>query len=122
MSIRFFRCAVLYSLFGISMGIYMGAAQDFSIKGIHVHANLAGWVSMAVMGLIYRSFPAMAQSKLATVHFWLHNIGLPLMLAGIYGVWHEFARFGKISVSVGSLMVALAFVTFAINVWKNARD
>jgi ABC-type antimicrobial peptide transport system permease subunit len=121
MRLLFLRSAVIYSLIGISLGIFMGITHDFANKSVHVHANLAGWVSMALFGLIYGVYPAMAQSKLAKIHFWLHNAGMPFMLAGIYGIWHQQA-FGEPVVGVGSLLVAIGFVLFAFNLWKNAKE
>ena len=114
------RCATVYALLGISLGIAMGIQHDFVNRGVHVHANLVGWVSMAVMALGYRVFPRLTQSKLASVQFWAHNLGLPIMLLGLYGVLHGLA-FGEPCVGIGSLVVAVAFVSFAINVWRNAE-
>lgn len=113
------RCAVLYALFGISLGIVMAASHDFANKGLHVHINLVGWVSMAVMAMAYHAFPAMDGSVLAKVQFWLHNLGLPLMAYGIYAIMHGLPMAEPI-VGSGSLIVALAFVAFAANVWLNA--
>lgn len=112
------RCAVLYALLGISMGIGMAASGDFTNKGVHVHLNLVGWVSMAVMAIAYQVFPRMANHVLAKAQFWLHNVGLPLMIAGIYGLLHHLPMAEPV-VGVGSLTVALAFVAFALNVWLN---
>ena len=50
---------------------------------MHVHANLLGWVSMALMGLVYRGFPSAAASRLAAWHFVLYQAALPVMLGGL---------------------------------------
>jgi len=115
------RCAVLYALLGIGIGIVMAAQHDFTNKGVHVHVNLLGWVSMALMGVVYQVFPGMARSALAKVHFWLHNLGLPLMVVGIYAVMHQWAMAEPI-VGSGSVLVALGFVAFASNAWLNAGE
>lgn len=115
---RFLRIAVLYALFGIGLGVYMGASGQFLNRGIHVHANLVGWVSMAVMGIIYRLYPQLQQSRWAAVHFWLHNGGLPLMLLGLYGLLHGYG-WGEPLTGIGSLLVALAFLSFALNLLRN---
>lgn len=115
---RFLRIAVLYALFGIGLGVYMGASGQFLNRGIHVHANLVGWVSMAVMGIIYRLYPQLQQNRWATVHFWLHNSGLPLMLLGLYGLLHGYG-WGEPLTGIGSLLVALAFLSFAFNLLRN---
>lgn len=115
------RCAVLYALLGIGIGIVMAATHDFTNKSVHVHVNLLGWVSMALMGLAYQVFPGMARSALAKVHFWLHSLGLPVMVVGIYAVMHQWPTAEPI-VGSGSVAVALGFVAFAINAWLNASD
>ncbi|HET8869544.1 MAG TPA: hypothetical protein VFM48_03795 [Aquabacterium sp.] len=113
------RCAVLYALIGILMGVVMAASGDFQNKGIHVHLNLVGWVSMGLMALAYKIFPDMADSIWAKVQFVAHNLGLPLMGAGIYAIVHRLPMAEPV-VGTGSMIVAVAFVAFAINVWRNA--
>lgn len=120
MSVRFLRLAVIYALIGIGFGIYMAATHDFANKAVHVHANLVGWVSLAIMGMAYHAFPAMAQSALAKAHFWLHNLGLPVMLLGIFLIYNGQMQAGEPMAGIGSTIVALGFVAFAINVWLNA--
>lgn len=115
---RFLRIAVLYALFGIGLGVYMGASGQFLNRGIHVHANLVGWVSMAVMAIVYRLYPQLQQSRWASSHFWLHNGGLPLMLLGLYGLLHGYG-WGEPLTGIGSLLVALAFLCFALNLLLN---
>ena len=115
---RFLRLAVLYALFGIGLGVYMGATGQFLNRGIHVHANLVGWVSLALMGMSYQLFPQLAAHWLARLHFWLHNLGLPLMLLGLYGLFHG-QPWGEPLTGVGLLVVALAFLSFGLNVlWR----
>jgi hypothetical protein len=116
MAERLLRCAVVYALLGIGMGILMAASHDFSSKGVHVHINLLGWVSMALRALVYRAFPQMAASPLARLQFWLHNLGLPLMMVGLYQLLHGQTAAEPL-VGVGSVIVALAFVAFAANAW-----
>lgn len=116
MAERLLRCAVLYALLGIGMGVVMGITHDFSSRGVHVHVNLLGWVSMALMALVYRAFPRMAEHPLARVQFWLHNIGLPVMMVGLYQLLHGHPE-AEPAVGVGSVIVALAFLAFALNAW-----
>ncbi len=121
MSTQLLRCAVVYALFGIGLGVYMSASHNFIDRPIHVHANLAGWVSMALMAMVYRTWPATGRNKLATAQFWLHNLGLPVMLLGIFGVVRQQA-FGIPCAALGSIVVAAAFAVFAFNVWRHAAE
>lgn len=120
--IRCIQLAAFYALFGIAIGIMMSASHDFSQKTLHAHANLAGWVSLGLMGLIYLALPALTKSRLAAAHFWLHNLGLPAMLFGVYLIYAGQAASGEPFAKIGSTVTALAFLCFALNVWKNARS
>lgn len=121
MSLRFIRMATVYAVIGICLGVYMGATQHFEAKAVHVHALLAGWLSLAVMGLIYRAFRAM-DNRWATAHFWLHNLGLPVMLVGVFLIYHGQPADGGPIAGLGSAVLALGFLAFVVNVWLNARD
>lgn len=119
--IRCVQLAALYLLLGIGVGILMSASHDFAQKSLHAHINLAGWVSLAIMGLVYIALPALAQSRLAQAHFWLHNLGVPLMLYGVYLIYAGQPANGEPFAKFGSMLTAASFLCFALNVWRNAR-
>ncbi|MYL32002.1 cytochrome-c oxidase [Pontibacillus yanchengensis] len=114
MGIPFLKMAVVYFLVGIGYGIYMDMTQDFDLKGAHAHINLAGWVSMALFGIIYHYFQSIDNS-LAKVHFWLYNIAMPIFMISL-----SFVLTGNISfvpgIIVGSNLLAIAVLVFASNV------
>jgi hypothetical protein len=56
-------------LVGVVLGVVMGATHDFQLSPVHAHVNLVGWASLALFGLTYRAYPAMAHGRLAMVHF-----------------------------------------------------
>jgi hypothetical protein len=71
---------------------------------------------MALFGLIYRAFPALAESRLAAVHFILFNIGAVVFLVGI-----PLARFHQ-SIALaagGSLTVLAGLLVFLANYLLN---
>lgn len=80
----FLLIAIVYLLAGMMLGDYMGGSEDFTLKAVHAHINLVGFTLMAVFAAIYKVFPAMAASRLATVHFWLHQLGAILLVTGLY--------------------------------------
>jgi len=72
-----------------------GEVHDL-IVGMHVHLNLLGWVSMALMGTIYLALPMVTGKpiysvRLANVGFWFYVIfealvyvsGMTMALTGI---------------------------------------
>ena len=46
--------AALCGLSGISLGIWMGMHEDFTLAPVHAHINLLGWVTLALYGLYHR--------------------------------------------------------------------
>jgi hypothetical protein len=121
LGIRCIQLAALYGLLGICIGLGMAASHDFSQKTLHVHANLTGWASLGLMGLIYLALPALARTKLALAHFWLHNLGLPVMLFGVFMIYGGNIETGEPFAKIGSSVVGLGFLCFALNVWRNAN-
>jgi hypothetical protein len=58
-----------------AFGIWVGINERFDQAHLHAHINLVGLASLVLFGLLYRSFPALATSKLAAAHFILFNLG-----------------------------------------------
>ncbi len=119
MGAKFFKIAVVYFVIAILIGLTMGIIQDFSLTPVHVHLNLLGWVSMAVFGAIYHFYPQAAETGLAKTHFWLHNIGVPVMQGGLAYVVLTGNTGAEIFVIIASIAVVLGGILFAVNVFKN---
>jgi cbb3-type cytochrome oxidase subunit 1 len=113
----YLKVATVYFTIGVLAGLTMGIIHDFRFTSVHAHVNLLGWVSMALFGLIYHFYPNAANSKLAKAQFWLHNIGVPVMLGGIalqvLGVSAALAP-----TIIGSLAVVIGVILFMVNVFK----
>src|SRR5688572_17619929 len=78
-----FRVAVVYFVTAVGLGVWMGASGDHSLYSLHGHINLLGWVSLCLMGLIYRQLPSAGNHRLARVHFWIYNLFLPVMMLAL---------------------------------------
>ena len=83
MGLNFLRIATLYLIVGVLMGFVMGITEAFQYAPVHAHVNLLGWASLALVGVIYHLYPAAAETRLARVHFWLHNLGLPVFMVSL---------------------------------------
>lgn len=116
---RWVATALVYFIGAIALGIVMAATHDFRLKGLHVHLNLLGWVSMALFGVLYRLFPQAAASRLATLHFWLYQTALPLMMLGLAGILLGAPAFEPL-VAAGSTAVGVAILLFAWTMWRRA--
>ncbi|MBV9528058.1 hypothetical protein [Sphingomonas sp.] len=81
--IYFLVLATVLLLCGAGLGIKMGASEDFTLAPVHAHINLAGWASLALFGLAYRAYPAMAERKLALFHFIISACAAVMLPIGI---------------------------------------
>jgi hypothetical protein len=115
------KLAVLYLILGISLGIAMGASQNFTLRPVHAHINLLGWTTMALAGLIYSVFPQAGASRLARLHFWLLNLALPVMMGAL-----SMLLLGHVAVApilaIAEIIGALAIVAFAANLFLNLKQ
>jgi len=118
MAINFIRLAVVYLIVGVLLGIYMASSHSFDQRDTHAHANLLGWASLAISGIIYHLFPKLANHLLAKVHFWLHNLGLPVTLVGIALIYGGNPPIGEPLAGIGSTVVSLGFLALLFNVFR----
>jgi cbb3-type cytochrome oxidase subunit 1 len=120
MAQRFIQIAVLYLVFGALLGLVMGISGNFTLAPVHAHLVLVGWLSLALVGVVYHPCPAAARTGLAKAHFWLHNIGLPIFMVGL-----SFALSGTPGLTpiagTGASLLLLGLVLFAANVLRNVR-
>jgi hypothetical protein len=117
---RWIGISVVYFVAAVSLGVAMGASHDFRLKTVHVHANLLGWVSMVLMGLVYRLYPAAAASRLASWHFALYQLALPAMLGGLAALMLGQPGTEPV-VGIASVVMLAAVICFALAVWLGGR-
>jgi cbb3-type cytochrome oxidase subunit 1 len=121
MGIRFLKIAVVYLVIGVAAGIVMGITEKFQFAPVHAHINLLGWATFALAGLIYVLFPRAAATRLATWHFWLQNIGVPVFLLSLVFVVSGNAAAIPLTIA-GSFITLAAMIVFLANVFANVRD
>lgn len=103
------------SLLGVCM---LGNPSLMSLKFVHSHLNMLGWVSMMIYGVGYHILPRFAgrplkYPKLGEFQFWTANIGLVGMLAfytlGVMGQSQTFTAATVIFGAVEVLSIGLFF-------------
>lgn len=112
-----FRAATLYLMAGLALGIVMAASGDFTLKGVHGHIHLLGWVTLALTGAVYAVAPQVAQDRLARWHVVLHNLGLPIMLAALTAHLSGMAA-AETGIAVGAVLSTLGLGAFTLAIWR----
>ncbi len=114
----FLVLAALCLIVGVGMGISMGIAHDFQLAPVHAHLNLLGWTSLALFGLTYKAYPALAHSRLALVHFSFAAPSAVVFPVGIYlSIAHQFpgvAIAASLTWLVGVVLFAANLVRLAL--------
>ncbi|WP_188205558.1 cytochrome-c oxidase [Alkalibacillus aidingensis] len=121
MGVKLIKISVIYFVIGVSLGLYMSITSQYHFTGVHVHVNLLGWTSMTLAGILYLMFPKAGMSVLGKIHFWIHNISLPVMMIGLF-----FLILGHTAlfpfVALGGVFIVIAVILFAINILIYVRQ
>ncbi len=117
--VRLVRIASVYLLAGVVLGLAMGIGKDFSLMSVHSHVLLLGWATLAISGIVYLVLPGCAGTRLAGVHFWLHNLGLPVMIVSLAAESLGNAR-AEPFIGIGATLVVAGLALFTVNVLRNA--
>jgi len=110
------RIATVYFVLGVSLGVVMGISQNFVQHPTHAHLNLLGWASLALISLVYRSWPAIAEGPLPVAHFWLHNLGLPVAMVALFMELRGHLAMAPV-LGISSMVIGIGILCFAVNVW-----
>ncbi len=116
MAVRFLKIAALYLVAGMTLGAYMGATENFTLAPVHAHVNLLGFMIPTLIGLIGLVRPAVLETRLATVFFWLYQITVPVSMLALAWMLIGHRSIAPV-VGIFSGGMWLAALLYAINLW-----
>ncbi|WP_374469388.1 hypothetical protein [Phenylobacterium sp.] len=119
-STAFFATAVLYALAGMSLGMFMGATQDFTMRPLHAHINLLGWATLALMGAFYGVAGDRAPVRLGWTVFVMANLGNLMLLSMLAQILQGKPPILPILMG-GEVLVVLAMALFGVGVLLAGR-
>jgi hypothetical protein len=99
----------LWLLIGMIVGVVMGASHNFQFMPLHAHMNLVGFACHSIFGLVYRQWPSMKASGLASLQFWMFVLATPITLVGLYFTLSGGPVLPTIIGSIGLLLGAALF-------------
>ena len=105
-----FVAAAVAALSGMSLGIWMGINEDFTLAPVHAHINLLGWVTLCLYGLYHRGV-ARASDRLAWTQVTVAAAGVPLMTGGL-GAYLATGAHSAPFIIAGSLLVIAGMALF----------
>ncbi|MCI5077771.1 hypothetical protein [Oricola sp.] len=114
----FFKTAILFLIAGIGIGLHMSISGVHNVTGAHAHANLLGWVTMAIMGTYYALVPAKAGGRLPMIQYGVYLLGLLIMLPSLYMLLLGNPQVEPL-VAAGSLITFAGVFLFAFVIFKS---
>lgn len=115
----YFRTAIVFLIVGLCMGLKMGMSGDHSIIGAHAHANLLGWVTMAIFGGYHALNPEKAERRIATLQYGVYTFGVALMVPALYLMLSGNAALEPV-VGIASLITFAGVLMFAYIVFSSS--
>ncbi|MFZ2099830.1 MAG: hypothetical protein WAU86_04625 [Oricola sp.] len=116
----YFRTAILFLLAGIAIGLAMSISGQHNVTGAHAHANLLGWVTMAIFGIYYALAPAKADTRLAMVQYGVYTLGVLIMIPSLYFLLLGNPRMEPL-VAASSLITFAGVILFAFILFAGER-
>jgi hypothetical protein len=80
----YFRTAIVFLILGISIGLHMSISGNHAATGAHAHANLLGWVTMAIFGVYHALNPQKAARRLAMIQYAVYTFGVAVLVPSLY--------------------------------------
>src|SRR5690606_13562051 len=97
------------------------STHSYVLTPIHVHINLLGWTALTLAGILYHLFPNLPETNAGKWHFWLHNIGLPIMMISLALVVTTENNAFLPGTAIGATITAVGVLLFVWNVLKNLK-
>ncbi|MCF6371071.1 hypothetical protein [Rhizobium halophilum] len=116
----FFKTAVIFLIVGIAMGLQMAISGNHNVIGPHAHANLLGWVTMALFGTYYAFNPAKSETRFAVAQFWIYTGGVVVMVPSLYLLYLGYPQAEPLT-ALSSLVILAGVLMFAVVLFSKER-
>ncbi|MBL8708841.1 MAG: hypothetical protein JNL25_06585 [Rhodospirillaceae bacterium] len=118
--------AIVYFVLAILLGLHMALIADYRLGVVYAHFIAFGWLSLGLVAALYLIYPELTGGFYAWAHFWLHLIGLPILLIGLMMTELDAFATGHVLAIVGALALLLGALALGANCWvhlpRHPRD
>ncbi|ABM01194.1 hypothetical protein SHAM105786_10875 [Shewanella amazonensis] len=121
---KFIISALCYAILGMCLGIYMAKSGVHGHRVTHAHIMLAGFVVSFIYGLCHKLWLPGAAGALVQGQFWLHQLGVLLMSAGLFLLYGQHIEVATIDpvLAISSFMLLLAMVLMLVLFLKTPQQ
>lgn len=117
----YFKTAIVFLILGIMMGLQMSISGNHNVIGAHAHANLLGWVTMALFGIYFAFMREQAKSRLAMIQYGIYTAGVVIMTPSLYFLLQGNPALEPL-VAAGSLIAFVGVLLFAFMIFSGERS
>lgn len=116
----YFRTAIVFLILGISIGLHMSITGNHAATGAHAHANLLGWVTMAIFGGYHALNPQKAARRLAMIQYAVYTFGVTMLIPSLYLLLSGNTAVEPI-VAISSLIAFAGVLLFAVIIFSSSE-
>ena len=120
---KYITTALGYAIIGMMLGIYMAASKDHGHMVTHAHIMLIGFVVSFIYGLCHKLWLNNTSSKLATVQFYIHQLGAIGIVVGLFLLYGKHVELETIDpvLAVSSVVVLTGMILMKIMFIKSMK-
>ncbi len=120
---KYITTALGYAIIGMMLGIYMAASKDHGHMVTHAHIMLIGFVVSFIYGLCHKLWLNNTSSKLATVQFYIHQLGAIGIVVGLFLLYGKHVELETIDpvLAVSSIIVLTGMILMKVMFIKSIK-
>lgn len=116
---KFILTSLGYAIVGLALGIFMAASKNHGHLVTHAHIMLIGFVVSFIYGLCHKLWLNNTTSKLATIQYYVHQVGTFFVVLGLFLYYGHFVTLetvdpvlaaASITVFVGMVLMKVLFI------------
>ncbi len=121
---KFVLTALGYAIAGLALGIFMAASKNHGQLVTHAHIMLIGFVVSFIYALCHKLWLNNVASKLATVQYYVHQVGTFVVVVGLFLYYGHFVSLETIDpvLALGSIMVFVGMVLMKVLFIKSMKN
>ena len=121
---KFVTIGLSYAVLGIALGIFMAASHNHGQHVTHAHIMLVGFVVSFIYGLCHKLWLNNTTSKLAVAQFYIHQVGVVVLVTGLFLLYGEFVNLETIDpvLALASITVFVGVILMNVLFYQSSKN
>jgi len=121
---KFIMTGFVYAIVGLILGIHMAASKNHGQMVTHAHIMLLGFVVSFLYGVTHKLWFGNVVSKLATVQYYVHQVGTLTLLTGLFLYYGRIVSIETIDpvLAIASIVVLIGLVLMTVLFFQSRKQ